>query len=112
MGHVVWLKHFVWVFAGMWTELGINRSWADDGNPNVVRPQLFGDGISQAIESPLGGGIRGPIRQRIFPRQGRDVHNMTGFGANHDWRKAANAVINPPQISIQDLFPLLWCQFM
>ncbi len=43
-----------------------------------MRAQFFGDGVGQAVESPLGGGVGGAVGQSIFSGEGGDVDDVSG----------------------------------
>src|SRR6266853_710577 len=57
VGHVFRLKHFQGIFARVRAQFGIDRAGTNHTDADVLSAQLFGDGIGQAIQSPLGGGV-------------------------------------------------------
>src|SRR5271170_253697 len=64
-GYIIGLDLFVRVFpVSAAFEAGIGRSRRDDRDADTVWAQLLGDGVGQAIQAPLRGGIRCSIGQR------------------------------------------------
>ena len=39
------------------SEARVDGAWSDDGDADIMRAELFGDGVGEAVESPLGGGV-------------------------------------------------------
>src|SRR5450631_4552226 len=91
----------------MRAEVGVNRAWADDGDANVVGAQFFGDGVAQAIQSPLRGGVGGSVGQGVLAGQGRDVNDVSGAGLDHQRRQAADAVVDAAQVRVQHAVPIV-----
>src|SRR5215472_10568767 len=106
------LEHLVWILANMRTEFRVNGPWTHDGEANVMRAKLFGNGITQSIQSPFRSCIGRAVGQRILASKRRNVDDVAFSGANHHGRKGANSVKNSAQVRIQDLFPSLRCHFM
>ena len=50
-------------------ELSVYRTGCDDRYAHVVLAQFFRDGVGQAVESPLGGGMSGYLRKEILSRR-------------------------------------------
>jgi len=47
------------------TEVGVDGAGGDDGDADVVGAELFGDGVGEAVESPLGGGVGGSVGEWV-----------------------------------------------
>ena len=90
-GDVVGLEHLVGILAGVAiTEVRVDGAGGDDADADVVLAELFGDGGGEAVESPLGGSVRGVVGERIAAGQRRDVDDVAGAGGDHHRREGAD----------------------
>src|SRR5437660_971935 len=70
MGYVRGLQHLLGVLSWMRAELRVNRTGANYRDANVVGSQLLGNRVGQAVQTPLGGGVGGPVGQGVLAGQG------------------------------------------
>src|SRR6266446_2993239 len=98
----------------MQAELGMNRAWANDRDANVVDSQFLGYRVGQSIQAPFRGGVGGSVGQGVLSGQGRDVDDVSaaGFGFDHEWREAADAVIHAAQVRVHHGVPIVWRKLM
>src|SRR5271170_1167283 len=69
-GYIIGLDLFVWVFpVSAAFEAGVRRSRRDDRDADAVWAQLLGDGVGQAIQAPLRGGIGGSVGEGAVSRE-------------------------------------------
>src|ERR1700727_3648011 len=54
---IFWLEHFVGIFSCVRAELSIDGAGGNDGRADIVRAELFCDGVGQTIQSPFRGGV-------------------------------------------------------
>ena len=51
-------------------EAGVHGAGGDYGDADVVGPELFGDGVGEAIESPFRCGVSGSVREWVAAGEG------------------------------------------
>jgi integrase len=78
---------------------------ADEGDPDVVGAQLFGGGVAQSIQSPLGGGVGSAVGEGVFSGEGGDVDDVSAAGAEQQRRESVDAIVHAAQIGVEDVVP-------
>src|SRR5438477_2938851 len=90
----------------------MHRAGADYRHPDIMLTQFLSDRITEAIQSPLRGGVGGAVGQSVFPSERRNVDDVSRACTDHQGRERADGEVDAAKVRVQDAVPFLGRQVM
>src|SRR6476469_7750674 len=100
------------VLATLPGELRCHGTGADDAHAYSISAQILRHAAGQAHQAPFGRAIDSTPGERIVPRQGTDVYDMSGLPADHFRSNGATRKKYRLQICVHHGVPVVFTEFV